>query len=124
MPYIPQNDREDLLFFYDNDEDEGGVGFSRECLGTMLADASRNGGDLQYMLAVAINKYLLMKGLNYQNCQDIMGALTGALGEFQRTVVGPYEQSKIEENGVVYTVQGDALTPLDKSYLNIDEKEY
>lgn len=95
MPYIPQIDRAETLSF---------AMVNRARIGETMGKACRNGGDLQYMLAVAINTYMETKGLRYQNCQDILGALEGAKQEFYRVVVGPYEEKKIQENGGVYTV--------------------
>ena len=46
--------------------------------------------------------YIKRLGLNYQNINDIVGALDGAKAEFQRRVVVDYEKAKIEENGDVY----------------------
>jgi len=100
MPYIPETDR---YGFVSSDFSEQ---FCRQEIGIMVGQAIRNGGDLQYMLAVAINEYLKKTGLRYQYCQDILGALDGASKEFYRIVIAPYEDSKIAENGGVYTVQG------------------
>lgn len=105
MPYILEEKRFEELtiddLFY----------VSRKEIGEMLGEAAHNGGELQYMLAIAINRYLKIWGLDYQNCQDIMGALAGAQAEFQRVVVGPYEQSKIEENDGIYTVMKEETEP-------------
>jgi hypothetical protein len=65
-----------------------------------------NGGELQYVIALFVEKYIKSKGLRYQYCQDIMGALAGAQMEFYRKVVGPYEEQKIAENGGVYSEVG------------------
>ena len=103
MPYIPPEDRTDCVG--DNHEGDIYIGMSRESIGELVGDAMRNGGDLQYILAVAVQRHLENTGLRYQYCQDIMGALTGAQAEFYRCVVGPYEDAKIEENGAVYDLQ-------------------
>ena len=99
MPYIPQKDRTEAL------KTRRVSSISKEEIGVTMGEAMRNGGDLQYMLAVAIQVYLEKKGLRYQNCQDIMGALTGANAEFIRCVVSPYEDQKIAENGAVYSLE-------------------
>jgi hypothetical protein len=39
---------------------------------------------------------------NYQTCNDVMGALTGANMEFYRRFVADYEDTKIRDNGDVY----------------------
>ncbi len=59
-------------------------------------------GEMQYAIAEIIKSYIERKGLNYQHCNDIMGALIGAQMEFYRKVVGPYESKKEEQNGPVY----------------------
>jgi hypothetical protein len=98
--------------------------------------APQNGGELNYLISMlvleaddtrALKKeilalarlYLQAKGMNYQHCNDIMGALTGArlemsrrldskkfdglfhdtLFEFYYEIVAPYEDVKIKENG-------------------------
>jgi hypothetical protein len=58
-------------------------------------------GDMQYAIAVMIKSYMERKGLKYQHCNDVMGALAGAQQEFYRRTVAPYEDKKIEENGDV-----------------------
>lgn len=67
---------------------------------------AENAGELNYMITVLIKTYLKKKGLCYQTCNDIVGALDNAKGEFKRRVQDPYEDKKIRENGDVYeTVQ-------------------
>jgi hypothetical protein len=48
-----------------------------------------------------IKSYIERKGLNYQHCNDIMGALAGAQMEFYRKVVEPYEEEKEKINGPI-----------------------
>lgn len=99
MPYILEDDRfEELEIVLDNKD----FYVSRNEIGGLVGEACRNGGDLQYILAEAIQTYLEKNGSRYQNCQDIMGALSGAQSEFYRCVVAPYEDEKIAENGAVY----------------------
>ena len=66
-------------------------------------DSPENAGELNYAITILIQKYLSKNGLNYQHINDIVGALEGAKSEFQRRVVNPYEDSKIKENGDVYS---------------------
>lgn len=61
-----------------------------------------NAGELNYALTLVIRSYLKSKGLNYQTCNDIVGALDNAKGEFKRRIQDPYEDTKIKENGDVY----------------------
>ncbi|MDC3283262.1 hypothetical protein OAV41_01680 [Planctomycetota bacterium] len=49
-----------------------------------------------------IHHYIKYGGLNYQQCNDVMGALTGAQLEFYRRFVADYEDTKIRDNGDVY----------------------
>lgn len=102
MPYIPQEDRDEII----NGTGTIDIAYTRRDLGLAVGQACRNGGDFQYILAVAIQTYLEEKGLRYQNCQDIMGALTGANAEFYRKVVAKYEDLKMLDNGPVYDVDG------------------
>lgn len=68
-----------------------------------LNNMIQNTGDIQYAIAVMVQDYLATRGVvNYKELEAVMGALSGALHEFQRQVVDPYEDSKIEENGGVY----------------------
>lgn len=62
-----------------------------------------NAGELQYAIARMIHSYMEAKGISYQRCNDVMGALTGANLEFYRVVVAPYEEQKIKLNGLVYS---------------------
>lgn len=107
MPYIEKKDRIediDISEFVIESDDSGLIITDRFTIGKMMGVAMRNGGDLQYMLAVAIQVYIEKNGLRYQNCQDIMGALTGANAEFIRCIVSPYEEQKIADNGPVYNL--------------------
>jgi len=56
-------------------------------------------GELNYMVAMSVIKYVDRNGLNYQVINDVVGALEGVKAEFQRRVVAPYEDRKIAENG-------------------------
>lgn len=85
MPYIKKDDRDKLSI-------DG-------CI--IHIDNIDTAGEMQYAIALIIKDFLKRKGLNYQNCNDIMGALTGANLEFYRKIVAPYEDIKIKENGEV-----------------------
>jgi hypothetical protein len=58
-------------------------------------------GDLNYSFTVLIHAYLAARPIDYQAINDIIGALEGAKAEFQRRIVAPYEDKKINENGDV-----------------------
>ena len=59
-------------------------------------------GELNYLLTTVVLSYLRYRGLSYQTCNDIVGALDNCKDEFRRRVQHPYEDRKIEENGDVY----------------------
>ncbi len=59
-------------------------------------------GDLNYAFTMLIIDYLERKGLNYQNINDVVGALEGAKLEVYRRVASTYEDLKATENGDVY----------------------
>jgi hypothetical protein len=82
MPYIKQEDRTALL--------------SGEL------EAARTAGELNFVFTQEIKEYIKIKGLSYQTINDVVGALEGAKAEFQRRVVAPYEDTKIQSNGDVY----------------------
>lgn len=70
-------------------------------INTINYDFIETAGELQYAMAVMFKSYLERKGLNYQHCNDIMGALAGAQMEFYRRHVAKYEDEAIERNGDV-----------------------
>lgn len=80
MPYVTQDRRDRLM-----------SGFPGE-----------NAGELNFKITVLINNYCRHKGLKYQTMNDVVGALDSAKAEFQRRVVAPYEDLKIQQNGDVY----------------------
>ena len=65
-------------------------------------DASTTAGDLNYLISVMAKSYIDVKGLRYEHLNAVVGALDSCKAEFQRRVVAPYEDSKIEDNGDVY----------------------
>lgn len=62
-----------------------------------------NPGELNYMLTSLVYQYWNCNGPSYYAINDIIGALEGAKMEFYRRVAVPYEDTKIKENGDVYT---------------------
>lgn len=56
-------------------------------------------GQLNYAIHLLIDDYIIKNGLNYQTCNDVMGALQGVQQEFYRRKVADYEDQKIAENG-------------------------
>ncbi len=67
-----------------------------------------NAGELNYVLTQVVVSYLheragdTFETVRYAMLNDIVGAMAGALAEFQRRVVAPYEQRRAAENGDVY----------------------
>ena len=56
-------------------------------------------GQLNYAIHLLIDDYIIKNGLNYQTCNDVMGALQGVQQEFYRRKVAPYEDEKKDQNG-------------------------
>ena len=77
MPYIPKDDREEVM--------ERGP---------------ETAGELNFLVTKICLLYLGEKP-NYQRYNDVVGALEGAKLEMYRRKVAPYEDVKIEENGDV-----------------------
>lgn len=90
MPYIAPEDRERLV-----------AEFNGLDVPEMLGEACETAGELNYVFTLIAQSYVKSKGLRYQNLNDVKGALQGALAEFDRRIVGPYEDKKIAENGDV-----------------------
>jgi len=61
-------------------------------------------GEINYIVTEIIKGYIGSKGLSYQTCNDIVGALDNCKDEFKRRVQNSYEDFKISQNGDVYNV--------------------
>jgi hypothetical protein len=61
-------------------------------------------GELNYAITMLLVEYWSRGPLpgNYTRINDIVGACSGALHEFERRVVHQYEDQKIQQNGDVY----------------------
>ncbi len=81
MPYVKKSDRIRL--------DEGG-------------DA-QTPGELNYIITKTVDAYLNRTPRNYANYNEVIGVLECAKLELYRRVIGEYEDSKMAENGDVYT---------------------
>ena len=65
----------------------------------------QNAGELNYAITRLIDEYLKNKGgIRYVHLNEVMGAMECAKLELYRRIAVPYEDSKIEQNGDVYTV--------------------
>jgi len=88
MPYIKKEDRKRLV--------------GCQCMLALYPDEGPNtAGELNFTLTMIIHNYLLRKGLNYQNINEVMGVLECAKQELYRQVAASYEDKKKEENGPV-----------------------
>ena len=61
-------------------------------------------GELNYFISTLINWYIHQKGKSYSTLNEVVGVLECAKLELYRRVAAPYEDTKIEENGDVYTL--------------------
>lgn len=85
MPYIKPADRYEL-----------------EALVTKLRDTPKmTAGQLNYLVTVLANKFVVDHGGNYDAHNAVVGVLTCAQLEFYRRKTVSYEEQKIKENGDV-----------------------
>ena len=87
MPYISKSDRDDLK--------------------QKIVYAGRsidNPGELNYLITLLVNEYLYNKGKSYTSINEVIGVLECSKLELYRRIASPYEDSKIQQNGDVYTV--------------------
>lgn len=82
---------------------------SRQALNLMERDAE-SPGELNYQLSLLVDDYVRSHGLSYQTINDVVGALVGVTAEFQRRIVGPYEDIKRRANSEVFTESIERLT--------------
>ena len=65
----------------------------------------KNAGELNYAITKLVDGYLKSKGtIRYAHLNEVMGAMECAKLELYRRIAVPYEDSKIEQNGDVYTL--------------------
>ena len=81
MPYVTNNDRIRL--------DNGGE--------------AQTPGELNYVITKTVDAYLNQTQRNYASFNEVIGVLESAKLELYRRVVAQYEDTKIAENGDVYT---------------------
>jgi len=87
MPYISKKDREDLKH--------------KLVYGGRSIETP---GELNYMITIMIDQYLNDKKLSYTSINEVIGVLECAKLELYRRVALPYEDTKIQQNGDVYTI--------------------
>lgn len=63
-----------------------------------------NCGELNYYISTLLNWYINQKGKNYSTINEVIGVLECAKLELYRRIAAPYEDTKIQENGDVYTL--------------------
>ncbi len=92
MPYIKEEDREDL--------DEHIAAIASIISGEKY-EASR-AGLLNYAFSSIIGDILKVEGLTYNRANSYIGALECAKMEIYRRVIAPYEDEKMKANGDVF----------------------
>lgn len=66
-------------------------------------EAIVNAGELNYYISSLINHFINKKGRSYSTINEVIGALECAKLELYRRIAAPYEDTKMEQNGEVYT---------------------
>jgi hypothetical protein len=66
-----------------------------------LIEDIESAGQLNYVISKIVHGYVLKRTMRYGLLNEAVGVLECAKEEFIRTVVSPYEDKKIEENGPV-----------------------
>ena len=62
----------------------------------------QNGGELNFLIAITIDKFLLRKGITYAHLNEAIGALECSKLEVYRRLAAPYEDVKAVQNGDVF----------------------
>ena len=60
-------------------------------------------GELNYVITMFCDDFLRRTGRKYANVNTVIGVLECAKQEFYRRIAAPYEDSKMQENGDVYS---------------------
>ena len=85
MPYIKHEDRSSL-----------------DIRPMESAGRAQNAGELNYQITLLAIQFVKDHGLKYETLNAVVGAIESAKAEFQRRLVAPYEDTKVEQNGDVY----------------------
>ena len=75
----------------------------REILDQSYPDGAQTAGELNYLITSLCLAYWHGDEPSYARLNDTIGALECAKAEFYRRVVVPYEETKMKENGDVYS---------------------
>lgn len=63
-----------------------------------------NAGELNFRITMIVDEYIRERGKSYNTLNEVIGVLECVKLELYRRIVAPYEDTKIAENGDVYTV--------------------
>ena len=85
MPYIKKEEREKI----------------DEYITQLCLRLGEDPGQINYVITKIIHNYIAQTGLRYKHLNSAVGILECAKAEFIRTVISPYEDKKIKENGNV-----------------------
>ena len=99
MPYIPQNERDNIDAAFEREMSDTWYSEAR-CRWDLVA-ATMSPGQLNYLITRFIKAYYDYSP-NYQRANDVLGVLDAAAREYYRRVVVPYEEKKCSVNGDVY----------------------
>jgi mRNA-degrading endonuclease YafQ of YafQ-DinJ toxin-antitoxin module len=66
-----------------------------------LSQKIESAGELNYVITSLLHNYVEKKGLNYNILNEVQGVMSCATFEFNRVIISPYEDKKIQENGYV-----------------------
>jgi hypothetical protein len=114
MPYITENDREDIdltLFYLMGDVgevEEANVTLKGLFKNLFIGNAPPKPGELNYIITTLVHSYIERKGLCYTTLNEAIGVLECAKLELYRMVVAPYENGKQSENGPISELDGDS----------------
>lgn len=72
-----------------------------DALSGALFEPGTSKGDLNYVITQLVIAYVEHHGKSYSTLSDVTGVLNDVRAEFERRVVGPYEDAKMVENGDV-----------------------
>lgn len=87
MPYLRESDKQ----------------YFEKLVTALKKCAIANGGELNYLFTEIINQYHVTNTKRYESMNTVIGALESCKTEYQRRVVNPYEDKKIQDNGEVYS---------------------
>jgi hypothetical protein len=68
-----------------------------------------NAGELNFQIACLVDRFVELHGLSYEVINQITGTLNDVKTEFERRIVGPYEDKKCAQNGDVFRVSAGLL---------------